>query len=113
MTEPEGRVFVLRLRAPRDGAIRKLRWLLKRLLRSYDLKCIDIAEESATPLVPIINRGRCAGYLMKRGREDIEAFDRGGRSLGLFANPIAAATAVEAASAGAGIISTETGCTRL
>jgi hypothetical protein len=53
----------------------------------------------APPLVPLINGGRCAGFLMKRGRKYIEAFDRDGRSLGLFTNPIDAATAVEAAAA--------------
>jgi hypothetical protein len=47
VTEADGRIFVLRLRAPRDGAIRKLRWLLKRLLRSYDLKCLSIEEEKS------------------------------------------------------------------
>jgi hypothetical protein len=52
-------------------------------------------------MVPVINESRCAGFLMKRG-EDIEAFDRNERSLGLFTNPIAAATAVQAASAETG-----------
>jgi hypothetical protein len=45
VSEESGRIFVLRLKAPRDGAIRKLRWLLKRLLRSYDLKCLSVEEE--------------------------------------------------------------------
>jgi hypothetical protein len=45
MSEADGRIFILRLKAPRDGAIRKLCWLLKRLLRSYDLKCLSVEEE--------------------------------------------------------------------
>jgi hypothetical protein len=47
VSEEPGRVFVLRLKAPRDGAIRKLRWLLKRLLRAYDLKCLSVEEEKS------------------------------------------------------------------
>jgi hypothetical protein len=48
VSEEPDRVFVLRLKAPRDGAIRRLRWLLKRLLRSYDLKCLSVEEEKST-----------------------------------------------------------------
>jgi hypothetical protein len=33
--------------------------------------------------------------LVKRGREGVEAFDRDERSLGIFADPIAAAAAIE------------------
>jgi hypothetical protein len=40
------RVFILHLKAPDDAsAIRKLRWLLKRLLRSYGLVCLSIEEK--------------------------------------------------------------------
>jgi hypothetical protein len=48
VTDEPTRIFVLRLKAPRDGAIRRLRFLLKRLLRGYGLRCIDITEETET-----------------------------------------------------------------
>jgi hypothetical protein len=48
VTDEPARIFVLRLRAPRDGAIRKLRWILKRLLRAYDLKCLSVEEEKVS-----------------------------------------------------------------
>jgi hypothetical protein len=47
VSEAEGRIFVLRLKAPRDGAIRKLRFLLKRLLRGYGLRCLSVEEEKS------------------------------------------------------------------
>jgi hypothetical protein len=44
--QPRGAVFVLRLQLPPDGAsARRLRWVLKRLLRSYGLRCLSIEEE--------------------------------------------------------------------
>jgi len=46
MTDGRPRVFVLKLRAlPGVDAVRALRHALKRLLRSYGLKCIDLREE--------------------------------------------------------------------
>jgi hypothetical protein len=49
VTEAESRIFVLRLRAPRDSSgIRKLRFLLKRLLRGYGLRCLSVEEEKST-----------------------------------------------------------------
>ena len=48
MSEEPGRVFVLRLKAPRDSSgIRKLRFLLKRLLRGYGLRCLSVEEEKS------------------------------------------------------------------
>jgi hypothetical protein len=32
-----------------SDAIRALRWLLKRAWRSYELRCVDLREESTTP----------------------------------------------------------------
>jgi hypothetical protein len=44
--QPTRAIYVLRLQAPcGKGGIRKLRWLLKRLLRSYDLRCLSVEEE--------------------------------------------------------------------
>jgi hypothetical protein len=45
MTDARPRVFLLKLRAlPGVDAIRALRSALKRLLRSYGLRCVSIAE---------------------------------------------------------------------
>jgi hypothetical protein len=52
--------------------------------------------EIVTPPVPVISGTRCVGFLRRSGRE-VEAFDRSGRSLGVFSGPIEAATAVEEA----------------
>jgi hypothetical protein len=46
-------------------------------------------------MVPIIAGQVCVGFLIKRGREGVEAFDWDERSLGLFPGPIEAANAVE------------------
>jgi hypothetical protein len=41
----QGPIFVVRLQLPPDGAsARSLRWVLKRLLRSYGMKCLSIEE---------------------------------------------------------------------
>jgi len=41
------RVFVIKLEVPAhvSDPIRELRWILKRLLRSYGFRCIDIRQE--------------------------------------------------------------------
>jgi hypothetical protein len=47
MTEERGRLFVLKLRPlPGVDAIRALRHVLKRLLRTYGLRCVDLREET-------------------------------------------------------------------
>jgi hypothetical protein len=42
-----GRVFLVTLLAPADGAIRCLRFILKRLLRQYHFRCISLEEQPA------------------------------------------------------------------
>jgi hypothetical protein len=46
-------------------------------------------------MTPIVSNGRCVGFLLRRGREGIEAFDADERSLGIFNDPISAANAVQ------------------
>jgi hypothetical protein len=49
------RIFVLRLQASANNAAstRSLRWMLKRLLRSYGLRCVSISvEEEPRPTTP-------------------------------------------------------------
>jgi hypothetical protein len=41
-TSPPRPVYVLKLTAPDGGDIRKLRWVLKRLLRQLGLRCISL-----------------------------------------------------------------------
>jgi hypothetical protein len=60
-------------------------------------------------LVPIISGKRCIGFLPRRGREGVEAFDADERSLGCFPDPITAAAAVEAAARKATCTSCEGG----
>jgi hypothetical protein len=43
---PDRPVFVLRIEGrPGVDNIKSLRWVLKRLLRRYGLKCLDVKEE--------------------------------------------------------------------
>jgi hypothetical protein len=42
---PPRPVYVLRLIAPEGDDIRRLRWLLKRLARQYQLRCISVEQE--------------------------------------------------------------------
>jgi hypothetical protein len=50
MTPDERRTFVLKLRPlPGVDPIRALRLGLKRLLRSYGLRCVSVAEEITEP----------------------------------------------------------------
>jgi hypothetical protein len=53
------------------------------------------AKQTVSRMTPIIAGQTCIGFLLTRGREGIEAFDRNERSLGLFPGPIEAAAAVE------------------
>jgi hypothetical protein len=56
-----------------------------------------LVNPTSTPLVPIISARRCIGFLLRRGREGVEAYDANERSLGIFLDPIEAAAAVESA----------------
>jgi len=61
-------------------------------------KCFErgrMQQSEGATMVPIVSGGRCVGFLFRRGREGIEAFDRDELSLGLFACPIEAAHEVE------------------
>jgi hypothetical protein len=53
----------------------------------------------AAPMVSVFAGQRCVGFLLRRGREGIEALDSDGRSLGLYASPTEAAAEVERAAA--------------
>jgi hypothetical protein len=45
--KPPAIVYVLRLRArPGVDAVRELRWILKRLLRSHGFRCLSATEET-------------------------------------------------------------------
>jgi hypothetical protein len=47
--KPAAPRYVLTLQAqPGIDAIRALRWILKKLLRQYGFKCVDIREEKAS-----------------------------------------------------------------
>jgi hypothetical protein len=50
-------------------------------------------------MVSVFAGQRCIGFLLRRGRQGIEALDSDGRSLGLYASPIEAAAAVEKSAA--------------
>ena len=51
----------------------------------------------APSMVSVFAGQRCVGFLLRRGRQGIEALDSDGRSLGLYGSPIEAAAAVERA----------------
>jgi hypothetical protein len=53
----------------------------------------------AASMMSVFSGRRCIGFLLRRGREGIEALDSDGRSLGLYGSPIEAAAAVERADA--------------
>ena len=38
----------------------------------------------ATPLISVMHDGRCLGFLLRRGRQGIEAFTRETESIGCF-----------------------------
>jgi hypothetical protein len=48
----------------------------------------------ATPLTLVMHNDHCLGFLLCRGRNGIEAFDRDEHSLGVFADERAAVTAI-------------------
>jgi hypothetical protein len=54
-----------------------------------------MGTDNTSRLIPVMAGKTCAGFLLRRGREGVEAFDRDEHSLGLFTDPIAAAAAVE------------------
>jgi hypothetical protein len=45
--------------------------------------------------IPVMSGRACAGFLVSRGLRGIEAYDRDERSIGVFADVMAAALAVE------------------
>ena len=47
MTKPSGPIYVIKLRGNGRDDVRALRWLLKRLLRSFGMRCIGISQEQA------------------------------------------------------------------
>jgi hypothetical protein len=51
---------------------------------------------AVTPrLIPVMNGGACAGFLINLGPRGVEAFDKDEKSLGVFPDAISAATAVK------------------
>jgi hypothetical protein len=48
----------------------------------------------ATPLTSVMHDGRCIGFILCRGRQGVEAYDRDQRSVGVFADEHAAVTAI-------------------
>jgi len=48
-------------------------------------------------MIPVMAGRACAGFLISAGPRGVEAFDAAERSLGVFANAIEAAVAVEKA----------------
>jgi hypothetical protein len=59
----------------------------------------DLAAAVTPPLVPVMNGGACAGFLVNLGPHGLEAFDRDEKSLGVFPDAISAATAVKKSAA--------------
>jgi len=57
------------------------------------------AAKRSPTMITIIHGDNVAGFLLARGRQGIEAFDRDERSLGVFTDPQAAHDAVIAADA--------------
>jgi hypothetical protein len=55
----------------------------------------DLSVAPSRTMVPIVSDGRCVGFLLRRGRDGIEAFDCNELSLGLYTCPTEAARAVE------------------
>jgi hypothetical protein len=51
-------------------------------------------SDNATPMLSIFDGRECIGFVLARGVAGYEAFDRDGRSLGLFATRRAAADAL-------------------
>jgi len=58
------------------------------------------SENIETPrLVPVMHGGACAGFLINLGPRGVEAFDKNEKSLGVFPDPISAATTVKKSTA--------------
>jgi hypothetical protein len=58
-----------------------------------------MSREHSTPLLAVYNGRTCCGFLLRRGRDGVEAFDSDERSLGLFPTEQEAAAALEAEAA--------------
>jgi hypothetical protein len=58
-----------------------------------------MSREHSTPLLAVYNGRTCCGFLLKRGRDGVEAFDSDERSLGIFPDEHQAAAALEAEAA--------------
>jgi hypothetical protein len=71
--------------------------ITSRLTSVNDLSVARAHPMSESAMASVIAGQRCVGFLIGRGVEGIEAFDRDEHSLGLFACPIQAAAAVESA----------------
>jgi len=65
-----------------------------------------VSESTETPrLVPVMNGGACAGFLIRRGPRGVEAFDAAAeKSFGIFPDALSAATAVERSIAPASLL---------
>jgi hypothetical protein len=50
-------------------------------------------------MIPVMSGRVCAGFLVSAGPRGVEAYDRNEKSLGIFADAVAAATAVERSAA--------------
>jgi hypothetical protein len=57
----------------------------------------SLPQKSAAPMLSIYDGQRCIGFILKRGKAGVEAFDANCTSLGVFATEPAAADAVTAA----------------
>jgi crossover junction endodeoxyribonuclease RuvC len=63
----------------------------------------DYMSSIETPrLVPVMNGGVCAGFLLNLGPRGVEALDKDERTLGVFPDAISAATAVNKSAAPSG-----------
>ena len=53
------------------------------------------SRKDTSRLIPLVNGGVCAGFLISLGPRGVEAFSKDEKSLGIFPNASSAATAVE------------------
>jgi hypothetical protein len=68
------------------------------------------SESTETPrLVPVMNGGACAGFLINLGPRGVEAFDQDEKPLGVFPDAISAATAVKKSVAAERILGVDPG----
>jgi hypothetical protein len=54
-----------------------------------------MSADTLPRMIPVMAGRVCAGFLIRLGPRGVEAFDRNEKSLGVFTDPIAAASAVE------------------